>query len=293
MAKGTIRRRPDRNRRKAKASSHAGLRCGLYDPSRRRPSQDSFCCAGKPSRRYRWDKIYWHGSGFGSQTTWPQGNSDREGDSSVRKAARPSNRFIPPIPSQEERSALYPGARLIQIANRYVLVEESGRERQIDADLVILGVGVSPNLDFEHDLPLAAEGGVLTDKSLRAADKVWVAGDIASISGIRIEHWRVAQQHERMQQCRCSGRRGRFISFRSSGRYHFGKRINYLGRGEEWNDISMTGDLRSFNFLALQSKSGVVRSVISCGRETETALLAELLHRPLSKQGAHTALRRL
>ena len=185
------------------------------------------------------------------------------------------------------------GARLIQIANRYVLVEESGRERQIDADLVILGVGVSPNLDFEHDLPLAAEGGVLTDKSLRAADKVWVAGDIASISGIRIEHWRVAQQHGMHAAMQMLGQKGSLHIVPFFWTYHFGKRINYLGRGEEWNDISMTGDLRSFNFLALQSKSGVVRSVISCGRETETALLAELLHRPLSKQGAHTALRRL
>jgi NADPH-dependent 2,4-dienoyl-CoA reductase/sulfur reductase-like enzyme len=184
------------------------------------------------------------------------------------------------------------GARLIQIANRYVLVEEGGRERQIDADLVILGVGVSPNLDFKHDLPLAAEGGVLTDKSLRAADKVWVAGDIASIGGIRIE-LESCPAHGMHAAKQMLGQKKPLHVVPFFWTYHFGKRINYLGRGEEWDDISITGNLCSFDFLALQSKSGVVRSVISCGRETETALLAELLHRPLSKQGAHTALCRL
>jgi 3-phenylpropionate/trans-cinnamate dioxygenase ferredoxin reductase subunit len=75
------------------------------------------------------------------------------------------------------------------------VVEQGGNPRQINGDFVIQGVGVEPSLKFEHDLPLAADGGVLADKSLRARNRVWVAGDIANVAGLRIEHWRVAQQH--------------------------------------------------------------------------------------------------
>jgi NADH dehydrogenase FAD-containing subunit len=86
------------------------------------------------------------------------------------------------------------GVNTLQVTSRYVVVEQRGNPRQINGDFVILGVGVEPSLKFEHDLPLAADGGVLTDESLRARKKVWVAGDIANVAGLRIEHWRVAQQ---------------------------------------------------------------------------------------------------
>jgi NADPH-dependent 2,4-dienoyl-CoA reductase/sulfur reductase-like enzyme len=87
------------------------------------------------------------------------------------------------------------GVNTLQVTSRYVLVEQNGRSRRINGDFVILGVGVEPDLKFEHDLPLAADGGVLTEESLRARDKVWVAGDIANVAGLRIEHWRTAPSY--------------------------------------------------------------------------------------------------
>ena len=56
------------------------------------------------------------------------------------------------------------------------VVTDSG---PIQADVVVLGLGVRPNVDLARDSGMAvgAAGGVRTDKRMRAGDGVWAAGD--------------------------------------------------------------------------------------------------------------------
>jgi NADPH-dependent 2,4-dienoyl-CoA reductase/sulfur reductase-like enzyme len=172
--------------------------------------------------------------------------------------------------------------KILQIASRHVVVEQRGNPRQINGDFVIQGVGVEPSLKFEHDLPLAADGGVLTDKSLRARNRVWVAGDIANVAGLRIEHWRVAQQHGIHAAKQMLGQTMPLRNVPFFWTYHFGKTINYLGHAEEWDDVSVIGDVRRFKFIALLSKRDKVSALVSCGYDEETALFAELMRKPIS-----------
>src|SRR5262249_35382922 len=71
---------------------------------------------------------------------------------------------------------------------------ESGEK--IDADLVVIGVGVKPATDFLKGVELSSDGGVVVDEHLPAADGLYAAGDIAlfpsSLTGARqrIEHLR-------------------------------------------------------------------------------------------------------
>lgn len=76
--------------------------------------------------------------------------------------------------------------------------------RREDVDVVVLAVGIEPNLDLAREMNLAIEGGgVKVDDGLRAADGLYVAGDIAlhphPVLGraIRVEHWEVAKGHGR------------------------------------------------------------------------------------------------
>ena len=69
-----------------------------------------------------------------------------------------------------------------------------------EVDMVVLAVGIEPNLDLPKSMSLAIEGGgVRVDEGLRSPDGVYVAGDIAlhqhPILGraIRVEHWEVAK----------------------------------------------------------------------------------------------------
>jgi apoptosis-inducing factor 3 len=182
------------------------------------------------------------------------------------------------------------GVNTLQVTSRNVLVDQNGRPRRINGDFVILGVGVEPSLNFEHDLPLSADGGVLTDESLRARDKVWVAGDIANVAGLRIEHWRVAQQHGMHAAKQMLGQRTPLRNVPFFWTYHFEKTIKYLGHADTWDDVSITGDVRRLNFIALLSRRDEVIAVVSCDRDEETALLAELMRKPISSKQARKAI---
>ena len=70
-----------------------------------------------------------------------------------------------------------------------------------DYDLILAGIGVSPNIELAQNAGLPTNHGVLADDHLVAAPDIWVAGDIAEYQSvihgrrIRIEHWDVALNH--------------------------------------------------------------------------------------------------
>jgi len=68
-------------------------------------------------------------------------------------------------------------------------------------DLVLAGIGVTPNISLAKEAGLPTDSGVLTDQRLQAADDIWAVGDIAEYDSVihgrrlRIEHWDVALNH--------------------------------------------------------------------------------------------------
>jgi NADPH-dependent 2,4-dienoyl-CoA reductase/sulfur reductase-like enzyme/nitrite reductase/ring-hydroxylating ferredoxin subunit len=82
---------------------------------------------------------------------------------------------------------------------------------RIEADLVVVGVGVRPATTFLAGVSLHEDGGVIVDAHLRAADALYAAGDIARFTdartneSTRIEHWRTALQQGRVAACNMAG----------------------------------------------------------------------------------------
>ncbi|MFB9679488.1 NAD(P)/FAD-dependent oxidoreductase [Streptosporangium vulgare] len=67
---------------------------------------------------------------------------------------------------------------------------------EIPADLVIVGIGVSPNTELAERAGLAVDNGILVNESLRTDDPdVYAAGDVANAfnplygTRVRVEHW--------------------------------------------------------------------------------------------------------
>lgn len=161
----------------------------------------------------------------------------------------------------------------------------------LPADLVVIGFGVRPATGFVTGLDLHEDGGIPVDARLRAADGLYAAGDIARFPAhdgepIRVEHWRVAEQHGRVAALNMLGQD---VAYRATPVFwtiQYMKRVDYIGHAAEWDAIVMHGDLTKPEFLAYFVKDGAVLAAAGMGRDQDTAALGELLGRERWTAGA-------
>ncbi|MGQ4809545.1 Rhodocoxin reductase [Candidatus Entotheonellaceae bacterium PAL068K] len=84
---------------------------------------------------------------------------------------------------------------------------------ELAADLVAVGVGITPNTALASEAGLTVDNGVVVDEYLEAADGVFAAGDMARYYSplyarhMRVEHYDVALQHGRLAGANMTGER--------------------------------------------------------------------------------------
>ncbi|PRY08646.1 FAD-dependent oxidoreductase [Paraburkholderia sp. BL25I1N1] len=174
--------------------------------------------------------------------------------------------------------------------NVHQVMLENGEH--VAADIVLLGTGVTPATGFVEGLPLQKDGGVLVNAGMQAACGLYAAGDIAVFplhedqEPVRIEHWRVAQQHARIAAQNMCGARHRYVGVPYFWTYHFGKNFEYLGHASEWDEIVTDGDLDRQQFVSLYVKNDKVVAVLACEREAQTARLIDAMRGGVSRAEA-------
>ena len=160
---------------------------------------------------------------------------------------------------------------------------------RLPADVVLVGHGVHAATAFAASLELAPDGGIRVGADMRAADAIYAAGDVARfehgtadgvrVEPLRIEHWRVAQQHARIAARSMLGGDARFEQPPFFWTYHYGRRFESLGHADGFDRVEIDGDLAGGAFLARQYDGGRVVGIVACQREAETAALAHRLDR--------------
>ncbi|HEX8142304.1 MAG TPA: FAD-dependent oxidoreductase [Pyrinomonadaceae bacterium] len=165
------------------------------------------------------------------------------------------------------------------VVKRVVL--DSGE--RIEADLVVVGVGVRPATGFLEGVQLHEDGGVYVDRHLLAADGVYAAGDIAYFPSLltnerqRIEHWRTAQQQGRVAAHNMAGKAVEFDGVPFFWTRQFDAGLLYVGHAASWDEIIYQGDVPSQNFLAFYVKNDRVLAVAGMNRDREMAAIEELM----------------
>ena len=166
-------------------------------------------------------------------------------------------------------------ARVAAIEAGAVRLEDGER---IPADLVLAGVGVRPATGFAAGLGLAEDGGLDTDAGMRVADGIFAAGDSARFpfgdARIRVEHWRVAQQHARVAARNMLGGDARFEQPPFFWTYHYGKRIEVHGHPASFDRVEIEGDLDRQDFVGRIIRDDALVGLVGCNRDTELAGLA-------------------
>ena len=161
------------------------------------------------------------------------------------------------------------------------VVLENGE--RLDADLVIVGVGVKPATGFLEGVTLHRDGGVIVDEHMRAADGVYAAGDIAHFPNRqggehqRIEHWRTAMQQGRVAAHNMAGKEIAYDGVPFFWTRQFEAGLLYVGHARQWEAIIYHGDVPARNFLAFFVMDNRVLAIAGMNRDREMAAAEELL----------------
>ena len=137
-------------------------------------------------------------------------------------------------------------------------------------DVVLIAVGIEPNLELPKALKLPIEGGgVRTDGALRAAGGVFVVGDIAlhphPVLGraIRVEHWEVAKGQGRGVAASIAGEEAPYTRIPYFWSDQYDVSLEYRGHASGEDTAVWRGDVEGRRFSVFYLRDGRVDAVLS------------------------------
>jgi 3-phenylpropionate/trans-cinnamate dioxygenase ferredoxin reductase component len=144
--------------------------------------------------------------------------------------------------------------------------------RALDCDLVVAGIGISPNSELLAEAGAPTDNGVLVDEKCRTAlPDVYAAGDVANhlhpiFGRVRVEHWNNAQRQGRAAARSMLGGGEAYDYVHSFWSDQYEHVIEYVGCASSWDRVVWRGKPESRKFLGFYLKDGAVRAAVGLNR---------------------------
>ena len=164
---------------------------------------------------------------------------------------------------------------------------------KLDADLVILGVGVAPATEYLKDnsvVRLEKDGSLKTDESFSVIGlkDVYAIGDIATYpyhgpggegKYVRIEHWNVAQNAGRTAARHIVQPNLKPEFFTPVFWSALGAQLRYCGNtmANGWDDLVLQGKPEEGKWIAYYTKGDTVVAMASMGKDPAMAQVAQMM----------------
>jgi len=149
--------------------------------------------------------------------------------------------------------------------------------KDLEADFIVLGVGVRPSLILAEQARLAIDRGIKVDEYLETSvPGIFAAGDAArwpdphTGERIRVEHWVVAERMGQVAAKNILGHSEKFDAVPFFWSQHYDVTINYVGHAEKWDAVEIDGNLDARDCSIVYKNGGRTNATATISRDLQS-----------------------
>ena len=163
------------------------------------------------------------------------------------------------------------GQTVARVDGRVVTLSDGSK---VDADFLVLGVGVRPLVGLAEHAGLTMDKGIVVNEYLETSvTGIFAAGDVArwpdrhTGDRIRVEHWVVAERQGQTAAKNILGYGEPFDAVPFFWSQHYDVTINYVGHAERWDQIEIDGSPEAHDCAVHYKRDGRVLATATIARD--------------------------